>query len=92
MDLDRIYILNPTDRNLELFRLDSGEIAIHTPALVSASDAQQIANGIFALLSGQFDRAISDQTLQFDLARRRPQSGSAPSSTQSPQQPELDSL
>lgn len=93
MNLDRIYILDPTDRNLEVIRFDNGDIGLHCGAHVSASDAQQLCNGILAVLSGQFDRAISEYSLRFDLDRRRPQSGSVPSQDQPHlPQPELDTL
>lgn len=67
---DRIYILEATDKHLEIFRCDTG-IAIHAPALVSVSDAKQIANGIYAILHGSFDRACSEETLRWDLERRQ---------------------
>jgi len=93
MSDSRIYILASSDRHLEVFRLDSGEIAIHTPALVSAEDAMQISLGIRAVLSGNFDRAVSEDTLRFDLERRLRSSSAEARTTSLPNlKPELDML
>lgn len=90
MNLDRIFILDPTDRNMDIVRGDDGSIMLHCGNYISAGDAQQLCNALMALASGQFDRATTEYCLQFDLSRRSAHRGSALSST-SPQ-PELDTL
>lgn len=92
MNLDRTYLLAESAGHLEVFTLDDGRVAIHAPALVSSAEAQQIANGILAVLSGQFDRAISESTLAWDLARRSRATSRSESASTPATQPELDSL
>lgn len=91
MNLDRIYILDATDRNMDILRLDDGGVALHCGAYLSATDAKQLTNALMALASGQFDRATTEYCLQFEFARRRPQSDSDSTTTPQPQ-PELDTL
>lgn len=88
---DRTFILTTTDRHLELLKLDTGEVCFHGPSLLTWSDAHQVSIGFQAILSGQFDRACSEETLRFDLARRNPARSRSDSATVT-SQPSLGDL
>lgn len=71
MSEDRIYFMDPAAVNIELFLCEDGDIAIHGLSLCESPDtAKAVAYGLLALASGQFDRAISEETYKFNLAVR----------------------
>lgn len=70
MSEDRIYLLEDTECHVEVFRLDTSSLVVHAPAVISVEAARQLAHGILAVLSDQFDKAVSESTLVWDLSRR----------------------
>lgn len=68
---ERIYFMDPAAVNIELFVLEDGDIALHGLSLCESPDtARAVAMGLLALCSGQFDRAICEETYRFNLAVR----------------------
>lgn len=83
--------------NLEILRLDSNLISLHSNArgtiCMTTTMAQQIINGLRAVLSGQFSRAITETALLLETqesSRRASRSDSATFTP--PSKPELDML
>lgn len=68
---ERLYFLDPVARNIELFLCSDGAIATHGIGLTCSPEiARAVAMGLLALCSGQFDRAVSEETYHFLLAVR----------------------
>lgn len=66
---DRIFILEENTAKVDVFACDGGRIAIHCGALIDSHSAIQLKHALMAVLSGEFDRAMSESALRFDLAR-----------------------
>lgn len=69
---DRVFILESTPEKVEVYRLDDGKIGLSCGALLLPSSALQLQHGLQAVLSGLFDRAVSVEEFDRDLARRTP--------------------
>jgi hypothetical protein len=79
---DRIFILEENSAKVDVFACGEGRIAVHCGTLVDEHSARQLKNALMAVLSGEFDRAMSESDLRFDLSRRpvRTSSQASPSS------------
>jgi hypothetical protein len=69
---DRIFILEENTAKVDVFSCGEGRIAVHCGALIDEHSARQLKNALMAVLSGEFDRAMSESDLRFDLSRRNP--------------------
>lgn len=91
MPEDKIFFLKENSVGLNIERLPAGELMISCGTLLSPTDAEQLSNGIRAVLSGNFDRATSESYYKFDLCRRAARAARPEWSSSSPS-PELDQL